>query len=229
MDELRFFWNLVWNPGKYSKRKSDFGSALKLYYSLSLIPFLAYVVIGAIAISMGIGAVSAMSTSPLAVAIASFATSVSYASLIGGAIVLFFIAIPVGLMINALVYQIVGKTFLNVWRGSYDKTFAALVYAVMPILLLMWLSVVPYMNSIFIVLAPLWSLVVFVTAMSAQQGITKLNVLVVGIVKSLLVVLVLTLLGLSVFAVVAQVLGSVLPAGIGAIPTNWMTNWGVTP
>lgn len=216
-DELRFFWDMVWHPGKASKRKLDLGGAVKLYYKVALLPFILYVAIGIIAVMLGINTHTFPSSS-MVYSLGGFAKSLAYGLVIVGAIALFFIVMPLSIAIDALIYQLIGKFFLNVWKGNYDKTFSALVFALFPLLLLLWLSVIPFLNSIFIVVAPIWAIVVLVIALSAQQNITRLNAALVMLLKVIILLIVFLLIGLSVFAAVAYVASSLLPQTGLAVP-----------
>lgn len=224
MDELRFFWNLVWNPGKYAQRKLDFGGAVKLYYTLAILPFIVYVVLGSIAVALGVPTHS-FGTNSLLTPLYTVVASLSYVSILWGGIILFFVILPLGIAIDALIYQLVAKIFLNVWKGNYDTTFTALVYGLFPLLLLLWLSVIPLFNSLFIIIAPIWSLVVIVIALAAQQKVTRLNAFITMAVKSFLVLLVLALIGVSIFASLAYVISNIIPvASVGPL-SNITSGW----
>lgn len=223
MDELRFFWNLVWHPEKNAKRQLDFGSALKLYYTVAVLPFIAYIIVGSIMVWAGI------STHPATHLFYSFRgllSTLSYASVVIGGILIFFVILPICIAIDSLIYQLVAKFFLNAWKGDYERTFSALVFALFPLLLLFWLSAIPFLNVFFIILAPVWSIVVLVIALSTQQKITRLNTLFIMIVKSLLVLMVLLLLGISIAATLSYVIGSLAPAGgvVGPL-SNVTASW----
>ena len=209
-EELRFLWNLVWDPAKYTKRKLNFGAAIRLYYMLAAVPFVAYVVLGLISVYLGLPSHRIGATHLLTPLYILFASS-SYLSVIWGGIVLFFILLPIGMAIDAVVYQIIVKFFLNMWKGSYDTTFTALVYSSFPILLLLWLSVLPLFNSLFIIVAPIWSIVVLVIALSNQQNVTRLNALLAIVIKSALLIFVLALISVSIFSAAVYVLSSVIP------------------
>lgn len=217
MEDLKFLWNLVWNPEKYAKRQLNFGNALKLYYTLAVFAFIAYVVVGSLAVAAGAGVHAVSAPFPVSV-LQSLVTSVSYVSVLWGGILLFFVVIPLGLAIYAVLYQIIAKHFLNIWKGTYDKTFAALVFGAFPSLLLYWLSVVPVFNAIFIILAPIWGFVVLVVALSAQQKVTRLNALLAVAVTWVLLAALLLLVGLSLLNAVGYVLGSVLHDGVLSFP-----------
>ncbi len=220
-DELKFFWSLVWKPEKESKRQLDLGSALRLYYSLAVLPFVAYLVVGGIAAMFGARA-GISPGSPLN-SVLDVAAKISFVSVFWGGILLFFILIPIGIAIDALIYQIIAKIFLNAWKGNYERTFTALVYGVLPVLMLLWLSFVPIINAIYIIIAPVWALVVFIIALSVQQKIRRLDALLIVIVKSILVIAVLALLGISIVATVAYLAGSVIQAGSSFVPWGNLT------
>ncbi len=224
MDELRFLWNLVWDPEKYAKRHLDFSETVKLYYILAILPFIAYVVLGSLSVALGYSThhyAAGSILTPLSSVFASF----SYLSIIWGGILLFFVALPLGIAIDAFIYQLIAKIFLGVWKGSYDATFTALIYGVFPLLLMLWLSVIPIFNSLFIIIAPIWSIIVIVIALSVQQKITRLNALIIMAVKSLILILVFALISVSVFSAFAYVLGNIIPvSSIGPL-SNMTGGW----
>lgn len=222
IDELRFFWNMIWKPDKGSKRQLDLGSAIRLYYTLAVIPFIAYAIIGSIVVALGVGSASLGTTSAMGL-LSGVITSISYLSVFWGGIVLFFILIPLGIAIDAAIYQVIAKTFLNAWKGTYDRTFAAMVYGIFPVIMLLWLSLVPLFNSIYIIIAPIWGIIIFVIALSTQQRITRLNALLIVVLKSLLVIAVITLIGISVFSSLTYLIGSALQYGNTFIPWGNLT------
>lgn len=224
MDDLKFLWDLAWSPAKHVKKQLNFTSAVKLYYKLAVLPFIAYVVLGSIAVSLG-ERTDIIRSGALLAPLYSVATSLSYVSILWGGIILFFIALPLGIAIDALIYQLIGKFFLNTWKGNYDKTFTALLYGLFPLLLLLWLSVVPLFNSIFVIAAPIWSLIIIVFALSEQQKVTRLNAMLIMVIKSLVVVLFLALVGISVFSSIAYILGNAIPvASVGPL-SNVTSGW----
>jgi hypothetical protein len=218
MDDLKFLWATVWDPERNVKRQLDFFGALKLYYTLAFFAFVAYAVIGSIAVALGTYAGAIAAPSFPAGVVESFVSSVSYFYIIAGGIGFFFIALPLGLAIDALLYQIVARFFLNIWKGSYDKTFAAAIMGSFPILLLYWLTPVPFLNGIFIIIAPIWSLIVLVIALSVQQKVKRLEAILALLLVEFLSVLVLLLVGLSLVSAIAYVVGGVTNQGVMSFP-----------
>jgi hypothetical protein len=231
VDELKFFWRVMCDPAGHAKRKLDTGEALKLYYTVAVLPFIAYIVFGFIAVALGI-TVHSFGMHTWLYSLQPFVSSLSYFIVFASAIVLFFVALPLGIAIDALIYQIVGKIFLKAWKGTYEKTFTAIVFATFPLLLFLWLSLIPFLNSVFIIIAPLWSIVILVVALSSQQNITRMDAFLMMLIKSVLVVLVLTLLGLSVFASLSYVVSSLVPGSSITGPVSnatmgsWVPRWG---
>ncbi len=211
--ELKYFWNLIWNPDSGAKRQLDVGNALRLYYTLAILPFIAYLVIGGIMLALG-HATSGVGGDTVFAPLYAMAKSFSYVSLFWNAIVLFFVALPIGIAIDAMIYQVIGKFFLKAWNGDYAKTFTAVTLSVFPVLFLAWIDTIPVLNTIFIVLVPIWSIVVFVTVLAAQQKLTRLNAMLMLLIKSLLVFFVVVLLGISLLSSIAYALTSgLVPAG----------------
>lgn len=222
-NDLKFLWNLVWDPEKHGKKTMDFGGAVKLYYTLAVFAFIAYVVVGSIAVWLGLGLRGTPSAFP-ASALMAFAHAVSYVAVFWSGVVTFFILLPLGIAIDALIYQLIGRVFLNAWKGTYERTFTALVFSLFPVLLLYWLRVVPVFDALFIILAPIWSLIVLVIALSGQQKIRRLDALLIVLLKSFLVVFVLLLVGLSLVSAISYVLGSVAHNGILSFPWHNVTS-----
>ncbi|MDE1851896.1 MAG: YIP1 family protein [Candidatus Micrarchaeota archaeon] len=222
-NDLKFLWNLVWDPEKNGKKTMDFGGAVKLYYTLAVLAFIAYVVVGSIAIWLGLSVHGATTTFPAATLLA-LVHAVSYVALFWKGVITFFILLPLGIAVEALIYQLVGRVFLNAWKGTYEKTFTALVFSLFPLLLLYWLSVIPVFDALFIILAPIWSLIVLVIALSVQQKIRRLDALLIVLLKSFLTIFVLLLVGLSLVSALSYVLGTVAHNGILSFPWHNVTN-----
>lgn len=230
MDDIKFLWNLVWDPEKHTKRSMDFGTAVRLYYKLAVIPFIVYVIFGSLAIAAGLGA-HKVGTGSLLYSLDHAFSTLSYFSVFWGGIVLFFIALPLGIAIDALIYQLIAKVFLGVWKGNYDKTFVALMYGLFPLLLLLWLSVIPLFNSLFVIIAPIWSIIVIVIALSNQQKVTRLNALITMVLKSILLLVFFALLGISIFASLAYLISGIVPIGsvgpLSNVTSGWLTGHSV--
>jgi len=95
--------------------------------------------------------------------------------LVGFALVYFWLLVPIGFFINSAIYQLVGKHFLRLFKEDYERTFTAMVFGSMPLLLLFWLFVVPGVNLLAFIVLPVWAFVVEVIALSSQQRITRLQ------------------------------------------------------
>ncbi|MDE1845762.1 MAG: hypothetical protein KGH53_00550 [Candidatus Micrarchaeota archaeon] len=171
MDGLRFGYEVMTRPATAAKRSLSAGEAIKIYYKLSVIPFLLYVAISIIIIEVGLSPVSSVLSSFSTF----FSSAISIPLILITAIFTLWVAIPLGIAINSFFYQVVGKVFLNVWKGSYDKTFTAVMMAELPALMLYWLLAVPGLNFLYIVLVGIWQYVVLVIALSVQQKTTRLG------------------------------------------------------
>lgn len=76
------------DPGRYSKRKLDFASALKLYYKVAFLPFIAYLLVGVAAVTLGIN-VHGFGMNSMFGSLQQAVKAVSYGTVIIGGILLF--------------------------------------------------------------------------------------------------------------------------------------------
>lgn len=87
--------------------------------------------------------------------------------------IVYLVAIPIGIFIDAAIYQLVGKYFLNAFKGAYSKTFAAYTFAIMPFLALYWIAQIPILIIPLDMLIAIWSMVILVIAIAAQHKIKR--------------------------------------------------------
>ncbi len=87
--------------------------------------------------------------------------------------VIYLVAIPLSIFIDAAIYQIVGKHFLNAWKGAYSKTFTAYTFAIMPFLALYWIAQIPILIIPLDMLIAIWSMVILVIAIATQHKIKR--------------------------------------------------------
>ncbi len=156
-DNLRLGIDAMMNPGKLTKRGLSLGNALKFYYGLSIFPLLLYVLLGYALIILN-------HLARRVFLLSSLLSGVGY----------FWILVPACLFIDALVYQVVGKFFLNVWNGNYERTFAAATFGAIPAVLFYWLMLLPSIRALYVVIFGAWGLVVLTIAISNQQKASRL-------------------------------------------------------
>lgn len=180
--EWRHAWEAVWHPSAAGKRKLSINGSLKYYYSIAIVGFILYVVLGAISIWNGVAVHSYLSNM--------LDVRAGYPALFAYAILFFFVLGPIGLFIDSALYQIVGKYFLKEWKGDYSKTFTAVAFASTPAIFLAWFSFAPYINGALLLLAGIWSLVVLVVTLSEQQKVTRTTAIAGVLVTAVLVILI---------------------------------------
>ena len=191
IDELKFAYHILTRPGTTAKRSMRAGAALALYYKLSIIPFLIFCAIGLLLANSLSSTLTPHMMLPFASSLIPYLGSLA---IIGSAILFFWILIPISIAINSLIYQLVGRFFLNSLKGNYDKTFTALTFGIFPTALFYWLVLVPVLNVFYIVVASIWAIVVQVIALSAQHKITRLQAAGTIAATAVLVILVAVLL-----------------------------------
>ncbi|MGC8587361.1 MAG: hypothetical protein ACP5K9_03710 [Candidatus Micrarchaeia archaeon] len=175
--------DIFFKPSSITGKKQSIGESLAFYYKASILPLLLFMAFSYIffyyrpVYSYGIPMMGIINVPFLAVL---------------WAILLVWVAIPISIFVNAFLYQLIGYYFLRLWNGSYEKTFAAVMFGEIPVVSLIWLMPIPIANVIFFI-AVLWGFGVLVIALSEQQKITRLRalgaVLLTGFAVALIVVM----------------------------------------
>lgn len=162
-EDLRFAYGILLHPSAASRRRMEIGECLKFYYRLTIIPFILFLLFGYVSNRMG------------------FYNS-RFFTLIGPTagtvfidVLFFWIAVPLGVVLNSFIYQLVSKFFLRIWRGTLDRTFQAVLFGQLPPVLFYWLIPIPIARVAYLVLFPIWGLVVIVISLSVQQRVTRLQ------------------------------------------------------
>ena len=107
IDDLRFAYKVLFDPGTATKRSMSPKAFLALYYKLSIIPFILYLIVGAITLLL----FPATTLTKLP-----FVSTLAYPLYILSGIFTLWIAIPIGIAIDAFIYQVVGRFFLGLWK-----------------------------------------------------------------------------------------------------------------
>ncbi len=194
-EDIRRGYSALLHPGSESKSAFSIWRALGFYYALTAIPFVLYVVIGYIMVKLGLIATLMpfySSLSPIGVLPALLLTAILY----------FWILVPIGLFINAFIYQLIGKNFLRLWNGSYEKTFTAAMFGALPVMLFYWLVSIPVVNALYLGIMGVWGLIVLTVALSNQQKVKRIEAfwaMGVAVVLTLILVMIVVLLITSAF------------------------------
>jgi hypothetical protein len=223
--DIAFLWDLMLHPGKASKRSMDVEKALKLYYTLSIIPFILYLVFGLLLSTYG--SIAAVRYFP--VMHLPLLASQSALAVVVSAILFFFVLVPIGIAIDAFIYQIIGRTLLNAWNGDFARTFTAVTYAVLPVMFFYWLLWLPVLDGLYLLVVPIWALVILIISLSVQQKVRRTEAAIVAVLSWIFKLLLVVLLASSVLVAVASVISTLAgpyvpgltsstPSIIGAYP-----------
>jgi hypothetical protein len=188
--DFKFAVNVIVAPGKNAKKSLTVGSALKIYYEASILPFLLSILVGILLWSIGVQSIALP-----------FLNSFTGFGMVTGIIIAvavsMWIFVPIGLFINAFLYQIVGKYIFNAWNGNYEKTFAASMFAILPQTFLYWLLAIPVLSIIILAILVVWDLIILIIGLSVQQKTSRVNAFVVIFATILLVMAVAMILVLA--------------------------------
>ena len=168
-EETKKAWDIIMNPGKATATMS-MGKALGFYYRASILPVIVAMVVGFVVgylagdlLGSTLGSLSALLSSGTG-AVAGLLVAVLAALYL-------LVFVPVGMVIDAAIYQLFAKMIFKVWKGAFNKTFTAITYGMMPILLFFWLAFIPIVNLLLIAVG-LWSIAVFVISLSKQHKVS---------------------------------------------------------
>jgi predicted neutral ceramidase superfamily lipid hydrolase len=199
--DVKKSWKLIYCPSKEAGVRFGVGRALKFYYGATLIPLLLIIVLGYFGMLTGT-ITQTIAFVPFAKLFMNFLNVPQ--ALILSTILLLWVTVPIAFFIDAFIYQLVGKNFLRVFKGDYENTFSALVFGIMPYLLLFWLFLLPVVNIIALIVLPIWSFVIEVVAFSMQQRATRLQIIgtmfTIVILLTLLVVLMVAAVHMSFYS-----------------------------
>jgi len=171
MNNIKVAIKAMLHPSTNTKAMS-IENVLRFYYKVSLIPLaLAIVVNLVLTLAFGYN----ISFSPGLMRVTPFSSvlgvGISIVKAIGFPLLYLLILIPLGLLLNAAIYQLFSKLLFDLVKRDYNRTLTAYLYAEMPCILLFWLFNIPIAGLVVLGIASIWSIVVLVISLSKQQGI----------------------------------------------------------
>ena len=178
--DLRNAYGSMVHPGRNTAKQLSIGAALKLYYKAAIVPLILSVIVGIVvyssAFSCALTCTQLTGTPFFGGTISSLASAVGApAAPIITALLYIIALIPIGIVINTAIYQLVGRYFLNTFKKGYERSFTAVMYGSIPAMAFYWLLLVPYASIPAIVVIAVWQVIVFTIAMANQQKVTRLQ------------------------------------------------------
>jgi hypothetical protein len=173
---LKLWANIMLHPGKNTKKELSVKNAFKMYYALAIIP----VVLGLVLVYLEGGFNPFSATAGFAsMHYALFETLNNYKVAIGAAFVLLLILVlePVSMLANSALYHLIVCKLFRVYNKKYPAVFTAVMYGVLPALMVYWLYPAGYIGSLFMGIFGIWGLVVEIIALSNLLKISRLKAL----------------------------------------------------
>lgn len=161
------------------------GEALAFYYKASLIPLILTMIVAAI-LGTEVGGtlgtiISLFSHSAILSGLTGLLSGVLAVLAVVLVVILFWIIIPIGFLIDAVIYHIFGK-LLRQFKQGYNATLSAMIYASMVSVVLFFLFGTPIIGSLIGIIAGIWALVSIIVWLARFQKISWVMSLVVLIV-----------------------------------------------
>ncbi len=151
IDALKRAWSIIVHPGRVSKTMEPV-QALKFFYKVAAIPLIISIIIaGALALVTG------AATAAIAVILV----------LLG-----VLVYIPISIVVSAAIYHFFAKVLFHVWHQPFKYTMTAVLYGVLPELLFIWLSVIPVVGRIILIVLAIWSFIVLIISIARQQRVS---------------------------------------------------------
>ncbi len=187
----------ILHPNKYTGKKMTVSETLSFYYKVGGMSFVLAAVVELAVYWFGGGATKISGVLGLYTRLFGFGLPEPFANIVMTAIVLLVIA-PLSFFINSAIYQFVCKDIFGIWKGNYSRTFTASVFSYLPIALLFWGLMLPYVHPLFMVAAVIWSLIVLLISLSNQQNISVLKAAGAVLLTALSVMVVIMMLGFAI-------------------------------
>ena len=175
-DYLKFWMDVLVHPGKATKRALTIKDALKLYYTLAIIP----VVLGVVMVFVFGGVRSFSSSTSMFAAFPSLMGLLStYGLEIGIGYLLFAILVmtPINAFINSGVYHLLIGRLFKIYDKKYPKVFTAAIFGTLPALMVYWLYPSGIVGTVVMGIFGLWGVIVEIIAFSNQLGMSRIKTL----------------------------------------------------
>lgn len=178
---------LILSPNTSIEKPMNFVNAFGLYYRVSAVPLGILIILELV--------FGSLVTTILSATVAKIAFLHVLAAIVGTAalvlvvlitVITFWIIGPITILIGAAIYQFVGKFVLKKLKQNYNTTLSATVYGDLPLLVLSWLFIIPFLGVLVLLVAAIWKIIVFVIALSNLHKIGKLAAFEVFIVSAIL-------------------------------------------
>jgi len=221
------FGSLI-HPGSETSRNLDVIGALKVYYSVAIIPFILFLIVGMVwfgAYGPTFYNCSGASASGIACGPARYFSvfgnfvrhiapvTGGVAAVILADIVFLLVVPPIGIFVDSLIYQLIGKNFLREFKKDWSKTFTGVMYGALPALSLYWLLFIPVFGYVVLAIVAIWGFLNATIAIANQQKITRLQSFGVYLVTLFIILLITLVVGSAAISSLASapVYGPVLP------------------
>lgn len=217
-NDLKAGLAVMLHPTDNTKKTMEIGAAYSWYYRATVIPLIALIIVALVL-------VSAFALSPIGVLLGPVGSALSGLGYVGAIVlpILFmWVLIPIGIFVKAGLYHLVG-TWSGQFKGDFNKTLTATMFAEMPGAIFLFALVVPATAALYFFFV-VWGFIVLLLALANQQK-TRWNVS-LGVVL-MTVVVVSAVLGV-IFTVFAAAISGVSNAYINALIPHLLGDNGYT-
>ena len=177
INPIKEAWNVMLHPGRANTTRD-----LSFYYRAVVIPGIINAIIAALLI-------------------AAFPSTTSFFSSLGplwGFIIfllLMFLGIPAGIVIDSAVVHLFGKLLFRLMKQPFNNTLTAISYSMSPLIFFYWTEALPAPANIVTVIIAIWTFVLMIFMISKTQQVSKLRALGVLLIPMIIIGIIIVIMG----------------------------------
>ncbi|MDE1823183.1 MAG: hypothetical protein KGH50_02560 [Candidatus Micrarchaeota archaeon] len=186
VDDYKNVINSMLHPTAATKKTMDIGASMVYFWKGAAIPFVLLLIevlaIGGIVTAALSAVLSSLSTVPGLGAIITAGLAVFV-------IVYYLILAPIGILVDAVIFQVFGQYIFRFFKKGFKNTVSAFSYGATAAMSMIWLGPLFFLSAI-------WGFVVEVLALANQQSISWLKSLGTIVLTSIIIWVIVFLLRL---------------------------------
>lgn len=199
---------IIIHPNRETRTDLGVKDAVVMYYKFAVVPIIFTIVASLVVLALLPGVLASLPSTQLLNGSVSLTMAAYEESFVGLIITPLFI--PIALLVIAGLIHGVGKT-LRLLRGSFSKTFTAVVYAEFASLLFWFAIALGNFGSIIFLLAVVYGVYVLVVGLAKEHEVSATNAFIAGLIVFILLVIVSSFL-LSGYIAALQSSGALQPS-----------------
>lgn len=182
-DQVKRAFAVVTDPDRETKKAMSIRGALILYYGVAMIPMVLGLIISGL-LGGTIYTILDIFNNPIAPILAGH----TLPAMLSGTLAYYLVVLPLLILLFSYLVYWMGRKMGSYRPNSYRHTLSAIVYGVLPYLLVSWIPIIKYAGL-------LWGLIVTILAISNLQRTKKANAFITWLLGLFLLVVIVAVVG----------------------------------